>query len=39
MWDVLITVSLMGFGALAVIVVGAVFIAALFYMQDGGGND
>lgn len=39
MWDVLIAVALMGFGALAVIVVGAVFIAALFYMQDGGSND
>lgn len=36
MWDVLITVALLGFGALTVIVVGAVFIAFLFYMQNGG---
>lgn len=38
MWDVLIAIMLMGFGALAVIVVGAIFIAALFYIQDEGGK-
>jgi hypothetical protein len=36
MWDVLVTLMLMGFGAFMVIVVGAVFIAAIFYMQNGG---
>ena len=39
MWDVLVTVILMGFGAFMVIVLGAVFIAALFYMQNGGRDD
>jgi len=39
MWDVLVTVILMGFGALMVIVMGAIFIAAIFYMQNGGRNE
>ena len=39
MWDVVVTLILMGFGALVVIVGGAVFIAALFYMQNGGRDD
>ena len=39
MWDVLVTLILMGFGALMVIIVGAIFIAAIFYMQNGGRDD
>jgi hypothetical protein len=39
MWDVLVTLILMGFGAFMVVVVGAVFIAAIFYMQNGGKDD
>lgn len=39
MWDVLVTVLLMGFGALMVIVIGAVFISAIFYLQNGGRDD
>lgn len=39
MWDVLVTLILMGFGAFMVIVLGAVFIAALFYMQNGDRDD
>jgi len=39
MWDVLVTVILMGFGAFMVAAVGAVFIAAIFYMQNGGKDD
>lgn len=36
MLDVLVTVLLMGVGALMVIAIGAIFIAAIFYIQDGG---
>jgi hypothetical protein len=39
MWDVLVTLLLMGFGALMVIVIGAMFIAAIFYLQNGGRDD
>jgi heme/copper-type cytochrome/quinol oxidase subunit 2 len=39
MWDVLVTLLLMGFGALMVIVIGAMFIAAIFYVQNGGQDD
>lgn len=39
MWDVLVTLILMGFGALMVITIGAVFIAAIFYLQNGGRDD
>jgi hypothetical protein len=39
MWDVLVTLILMGFGAFMVVVVGAVFIAAIFYMQNGGRDE
>jgi len=39
MWDVLVTLILMGFGAFMVVVVGAVFIAAIFYMQNGGKDE
>ena len=39
MWDVLVTLILMGFGAFMVIAVGAIFIAAIFYMQNGGRDE
>jgi hypothetical protein len=39
MWDVVVALILMGFGALVVIVGGAVFIAALFWMQNGGKDE
>lgn len=39
MLDVLVTVLLMGVGALMVIAIGAIFIAAIFYIQDGGKDD
>ena len=39
MWDVLVTLILMGFGALMVIIVGAIFIASIFYIQNGGRDD
>jgi hypothetical protein len=34
MWDVLVTFILMLFGAFVVIAVGAIFIAALWYLQN-----
>jgi hypothetical protein len=39
MWDVLVTVILMGFGAFMVIAIGVIFIAAIFFMQNGGRDD
>jgi hypothetical protein len=39
MWDVLVTVTLMAFGAFMVVVVGAVFIAAIYFLQNGGRDD
>jgi hypothetical protein len=39
MWDVLVTVTLMLFGAFMVVVVGAVFIAAIYFLQNGGKDD
>jgi hypothetical protein len=39
MWDVLVTLILMGFGAFMVIVMGAIFIATIFYMQNGGRDE
>lgn len=39
MWDVVVTVTLMAFGAFMVVIIGAVFIAAIFYMQNGGKDD
>lgn len=39
MWDVLVTVLLMGFGAFMVVVVGAVFIASIYFLQNGGKDD
>ena len=39
MWDVLVTLLLMGFGAFMVIAIGAMFIAAIFYIQNGERDD
>lgn len=39
MWDVLVTLLLMFFGAFMVIAIGAMFIAAIFYIQNGGRDD
>jgi hypothetical protein len=39
MWDVLVTVTLMLFGAFMVVVVGAVFIAAIYFLQNGDRDD
>jgi hypothetical protein len=39
MWDVIVTVTLMGFGAFMVMAVGVIFIAAIFYMQNGDRDD
>lgn len=39
MWDVLVTVILMAFGAFMVVAVGAVFIAAIYFLQNGGKDD
>jgi hypothetical protein len=39
MWDVIVTVTLMLFGAFMVVVVGAVFIAAIYFLQNGDRDD
>jgi hypothetical protein len=39
MWDVIVTLTLMGFGAFMVVAVGAVFIAAIYFLQNGGKDD
>jgi len=39
MWDVVVTVTLMAFGAFMVVVVGAVFIAAIYFLQNGDRDD
>jgi hypothetical protein len=39
MWDVFVTLILMGFGAFMVIVMGAIFVATIFYMQNGGRDE
>ena len=39
MWDVLVTLILMGFGAFVVVAIGAIFIATIFYVQNGGKDD
>jgi hypothetical protein len=35
MWDVVVTVTLMGFGAFVVIAFGAILIWALYLIQNG----
>ena len=39
MWDVLIAVLLMAFGAVALIAICALIGWAVFWMQNGGGDD
>ncbi len=39
MWDVLVTVTLMLFGAFMVVAVGVIFIAAIYFLQNGGRDD
>ena len=39
MWDVLVTVTLMAFGAFMVVAVGVIFIAAIYFLQNGGRDD
>lgn len=39
MWDVVVTVTLMLFGAFTVVVFGAVLIWALYLLQNRSGND
>lgn len=39
MWDVLVTVVLMGFGAVALIAICALIGWAVFWMQEGGRDD
>lgn len=39
MWDVLITVTLMGFGALALVTICALIGWAIFFIQNGGRDD
>ena len=39
MWDVLITVTIMGFGAVAVISITGLIGWAIFFIQNGGRND
>ena len=39
MWDVIVTVTLMGFGAFMVMAVGVIFIAAIYFLQDGDKDD
>ena len=34
MWDVVVTIALMLFGAFSVVVIGAVIFACVFYMQN-----
>jgi hypothetical protein len=39
MWDVLVTITLMGFGAVALIAICALIGWAVFWMQNGGRDD
>jgi hypothetical protein len=39
MWDVLIAVVLMAFGAVALIAICALIGWAIFWMQNGGGDE
>jgi hypothetical protein len=39
MWDVVVTVTLMLFGAFTVIAFGAILIWALYLLQNGDRND
>jgi hypothetical protein len=39
MWDVVVTVTLMGFGAFTVITFGVILILVLHILQNGGDDD
>jgi hypothetical protein len=39
MWDVIVTVTLMGFGTFMVVAVGVIFIAAIYFFQNGDKDD
>jgi hypothetical protein len=39
MWDVIVTVTLMGFGAVALIAITALIGWAIFFLQNGGKDD
>jgi hypothetical protein len=39
MWDVLVTVTLMAFGAFVVIAFGVILIWTLYLLQNGDDND
>ena len=39
MWDVLVTFTLMMFGAFIVIAFGAILISALYFLQNEADND
>lgn len=39
MWDVLVTVTLMGFGAVALITICALIGWAIFFIQNGGRDE
>ena len=39
MWDVVVTVTLMAFGVFMVVAVGMIFIAAIYFLQNGDRDD
>ena len=39
MCDVIVTLTLMGFGAFMVMAVGVIFIAAIYFLQNGDRDD
>jgi heme/copper-type cytochrome/quinol oxidase subunit 2 len=39
MWDVVVTVTLMAFGVFMVVAVGMIFIAAIYFLQNGDKDD
>jgi hypothetical protein len=39
MWDVVVTVTLMAFGAFVVIAFGVILIGALYFLQNEADND
>ena len=39
LWDVIVTLTLMAFGAFMVVAVGVIFIAAVYFLQNGERDD
>jgi heme/copper-type cytochrome/quinol oxidase subunit 2 len=39
MWDVVVTVTLMAFGVFMVVAVGMIFIAVIYFLQNGDKDD